>query len=165
MSYTTRIAMALGPSYTGLTLNAQLYDDTDTPVGSAVTTGFYERSGGKGLYVLKITIPDGHVGWLDIYVSGASSNVIASLPINPSELETKALMVEALATDTYAQLAGALSATPTLAEILTWLGMLARNVIIQTDILSTLRNAGDTADVATSDITINSTSVTRGEWT
>lgn len=87
MSYTVCNVLDLGEAYTGATLNAQLYDSSNNTVGSAITTGFYERAGGKGVYAFTLTVPDAHQGWCDIYVNGASSNVLATLPLNPAELE------------------------------------------------------------------------------
>jgi len=87
MSYTVCNVLDLGEAYTGVTLNAQLYDASNSTVGSAITTGFYERAGSKGIYSFTLTVPDGHQGWFDVYVQGASSNVLATLPINPAELE------------------------------------------------------------------------------
>lgn len=87
MSYTVCNVLDLGEAYTGVTLNAQLYDSSNSMVGSAVTTGFYERDGSKGIYTLTLTVPDAHQGWFDVYVDGASSDILATLPINPAELE------------------------------------------------------------------------------
>lgn len=91
MSYTVCNVLDLGEAYTGATLNAQLYDSSNSTVGSAITTGFYERDGGKGIYTFTLAVPDAHQGWCDIYVDGASSNVLATIPINPAELELAAI--------------------------------------------------------------------------
>ncbi len=159
--------MALGPSYTGATLEAQLFDDALATVGSAITTGFSESAGGKGLFKFIVTIPDGHTGWLDVYVSGASSDVIASLPINPIEIEpaaTKTQLVEALATDTYAEVSTVPAATSTLKDKLNWLFALARNPIIQTTSEQTLRNYSDSTDIATAAVSDDGTTFIRDAW-
>ena len=91
MSYTVCNVLDLGEAYTGVTLNAQLYDSSNSTVGSAITTGFYERSGGKGIYTFTMSVPDGHQGWFDVYVNGASSDILATLPINPAEVDLNAL--------------------------------------------------------------------------
>jgi len=87
MSYTACNVFDLGEAYTGVTLNAQLYSSSNSTVGSAITTGFYERAGSKGIYAFTLTVPDAHQGWCDVYVNGASSVILATLPINPAELE------------------------------------------------------------------------------
>ena len=87
MSYTVCNTLDFGPAYTGATLNAQLVDSSRNPVGSAITTGIDENSGGLGLFDFALTVPDGHQGWCHVYVQGASSTILASLPLNPAELE------------------------------------------------------------------------------
>lgn len=87
MSYTVCNVLDLGEVYTGVTLNAQLYSSSNGTVGSAITTGFYERAGAKGIYTFTLAVPDAHQGWCDIYVQDASSTVLATLPLNPAELE------------------------------------------------------------------------------
>lgn len=86
MSYTAMFSFAF-QNLSGATLNAQLYDSSNNTVGSAITTGFYERAGSKGIYTFALSVPDGHQGWCDVYVSGAASTVLATLPLNPAELE------------------------------------------------------------------------------
>lgn len=74
-------------------------------------------------------------------------------------------VVDALATDTYAEHAGVPVATCSLEEKITWLFMLARNKMTQTAATATLRNDADSGDVATSTVSDNGTTATRGEWT
>lgn len=119
MSYTVCNVLDLGEAYTGATLNAQLYDSSNNTVGSAITTGFYERSGGKGIYAFTLTVPDGHQGWCDVYVQGASSTVLATLPLNPAELENadaKTSLVQAK-TDNLPAAPSAVSDIPTTTQI------------------------------------------------
>lgn len=52
----------------------------------------------------------------------------------------------------------------TLRNIVGWLGALGRNKMTQTSSTSTLRNDADSGDVATSTISDNGTTFTRGEW-
>jgi len=49
-------------------------------------------------------------------------------------------------------------------DILQWLGVLARNKMTQTATTQTLRNDGDTANVATSTVSDDGTTFTRAEW-
>jgi hypothetical protein len=87
VAYTICNVYALGPAYTGVSLRAQLYDSANAAVGSAISAGFYERSGGKGIFTHTLSVPDSHVGWADVYVNGAPSVILATIPINPQELE------------------------------------------------------------------------------
>lgn len=119
MSYTVCNVLDLGEAYTDVTLNAQLYSSSNSTVGNAITTGFYERSGSKGIYAFTLTVPDGHQGWCDVYVQGASSTVLATLPINPAELENadaKTSLVKAK-TDNFPSDPAAVSDIPTTTEI------------------------------------------------
>lgn len=50
-------------------------------------------------------------------------------------------------------------------ESLGWIGALARNELLQTATTTTLRNAADTADIATSTVSDDGTTYVRGEWT
>lgn len=50
-------------------------------------------------------------------------------------------------------------------NLVNWLGALSRNKIRETDSLSTLRNDADSADLATSVVSDDSTTFIRGEWT
>lgn len=49
-------------------------------------------------------------------------------------------------------------------EALGWLSALARNKMLQTATTTTLRNDADGADIATSAVSDNGTTYTRGEW-
>ena len=86
MAYTLDLAISLGSSKTGLTLNAQIVDTSGVDVGSAITTGFTEV--GTGTYLLHYTaVPDSHRGGIKFYESGAPGTVLAFGAINPEEAE------------------------------------------------------------------------------
>lgn len=91
MSNTVCNVLDLGELYTGVTLRGQLYDSSDSTVGSEITGAFYERAGNKGLFAYTLVTPDKHQGWCDVYVDGDSGNVIATIPINPAEVDLNAL--------------------------------------------------------------------------
>ena len=55
--------------------------------------------------------------------------------------------------------------TANLKTALSWLLALARNKILQTSTTSTLRNDADSASIATSTVSDDGTTFTRGEWT
>ncbi len=93
MAYTLPIAIELGAAHAGKTLNAQLVDAAGSNVGAAITTGFYEKSG--GIYGLSASVPDGHVGACLIYEEGSPSPVLASCAIS---------LGDALSGDVYARI-------------------------------------------------------------
>jgi hypothetical protein len=70
----------------------------------------------------------------------------------------------ALATTTYAEPSAVPAATASLEEKIAWLFTLARNKVTQTSTTQTLRDDADGADIATSAVTDDGTTLTRGEW-
>jgi hypothetical protein len=85
MSYTFNASLFLGTSQTGLTLNAQLFDDNGANVGSVITTGFIEI--GNGMYMWKATVPDNFSGGSKIFSSSSPSSILAFISINKQEIE------------------------------------------------------------------------------
>jgi len=83
MAYTLTIPVVLSSAYTGLTLRAQLFDDTGASVGGTVTAGFIER-GSSGTYLWTGSIPDNHQGGVD-FSNNADGVLLASTAINPSD--------------------------------------------------------------------------------
>lgn len=70
----------------------------------------------------------------------------------------------ALGTTTYAELSAVPAATSTLADKINWLFALARNKITQTSTTLTLRNDADGADIASSTVSDDGSTATRGEF-
>ena len=93
----------------------------------------------------------------DIAASFAALNDLSAAQVN-------AEVVDALATDTYAEPAGVPAATASLKDKVGWLFTLARNKVTQTEDTTTLRNDADGADIATSAVSDDATTFTRGEW-
>lgn len=73
-------------------------------------------------------------------------------------------VVDALATDTYAEAGSIPAATVSLAAKIGFLYMLARNKMTQTATTTTLRNDADSGNVGTSTVSDDGTTFTRGEW-
>jgi len=96
--------------------------------------------------------------------TGTDGVVVASHTAN-SKSEINAEIVDALATDTYAELGAVPAATSTLADKINWLYVCARNKITQTSTTTTLRNDGDTGSIATSTTSDDGTTTTTAEWT
>lgn len=78
--------------------------------------------------------------------------------------QVNAEVVDALATDTYAEPGSVPAATATLAAKIGWLFALARNKLTQTATTQTLRNDADSGNIATSTHSDDLTTHTRGEW-
>lgn len=79
--YPLTFALSLGLSQTGLTLKARLLDETGTPVGGFITSGFSER--GRGLYLFSYaSIPDDFQGAVEFTDDGAEV-VVAIAEVNP----------------------------------------------------------------------------------
>lgn len=74
-------------------------------------------------------------------------------------------MVDALATDTYAEPASVPAATSSLKDKISWVFTLARNKITETSTTQTLRNDADSSSVATATVADDGTTFTRAEWT
>ena len=95
--------------------------------------------------------------------TGTDGVIVASLGAT-AKSDVKAEVVDALATDTYAESAGVPAATASLSAKIQWLATLARNKITQTATTQTLRNDADSGNIATSTVSDDATTATRGEW-
>ena len=82
----------------------------------------------------------------------------------PTHAEINAEVVDVMEIDTHAQPATVLSATASYQDILTWTGTVHRNKLTQTNTTTSLRNDGDTADIATSAVSDDGTTFTRGKY-
>ncbi len=79
--------------------------------------------------------------------------------------QVNAQVVDALDTDTYAELAGVPAATSTLTDKIGWLFALARNKVKQTATTQTLRNDADGGNIAQATVSNDGTTATRNEFT
>lgn len=79
--------------------------------------------------------------------------------------QVNAEALDVLATDTHIELASVPPATSSIKDKITWLFMLARNKIEQTSTTTTLRADDTTTSVATSTVSDDGTTATRGEMT
>jgi hypothetical protein len=71
-------------------LRARFYDPVGTAVGSEISTGFVERGTSRGIYQFYTTsAPAGHVGCIDFYLTGQASDPLASLSVNPADIEVQ----------------------------------------------------------------------------
>lgn len=78
--------------------------------------------------------------------------------------DVNAEVVDALATDTYAEPSGVPSATASLKDKIGWIQAVSRNKITQTSTTQTLRNDGDGANISQSTVSDDGTTFTRGKF-
>lgn len=81
-----------------------------------------------------------------------------------SAAQVNAEVVDALDTDTYAELGAVPAATSSITDKLNWLFALARNKVTQTTTTQTLRNDADAGNIATAAVSNDGTTATRGEF-
>lgn len=109
-------------------------------------------------------------GRLDLIIDAILTDTGTTLPATLAALndlsaaEVNAEVVDALATDTYAESSGVPAATASLAAKIQWLATLARNKITQTGTTQTLRNDADSGNIATAAVSDDGTTTTRAEW-
>lgn len=100
----------------------------------------------------------------------ASVNSIGANALNAAAIAAdalaaiKALVVEALDTDTYGEPAAVPAATASISDKISWLSALSRNKITQTSGTQVLRNDADDAAIASSSVSDDGTTFTRGEY-
>lgn len=78
--------------------------------------------------------------------------------------DVNAEVVDALATDTYAEPSGVPSATASLKDKIGWIQSVSRNKITQTATTQTLRNDGDSGTISTSTVSDDGTTFTRNKF-
>lgn len=105
----------------------------------------------------------GAVGSVTGNVGGNVTGSIGSLAAQ-AKADVNAEVLDVIAVDTTTQPAAVLSATPTIREILAWLGTLSRNKRTQTSALETLAADNGSTTIATSVKSDDGTTLTRSEW-
>lgn len=78
--------------------------------------------------------------------------------------EVNAEVVDVISTDTHAEPGSVPAATSSLKDKLNWVFMVSRNKVTQTSTTQAIRDDGDTTDVATSTVSDDGTTFTRGEF-
>lgn len=114
MAYTLNFAIVLPSSQTGLTLEAQIVDNSGVNVGAPITTGFTEIGVGNYLWSSANAIPDDQRGGVKFQISPGGA-LKAFAPINPEEAE----LDKKLVSDNIPELAQAApAATPKIIALL-----------------------------------------------
>lgn len=108
--------------------------------------------------------------YLDTEIAAILEDTGTTLPAqiaalnNLSAAQVKTQVVDALATDTYAEPAAVPAATASLKDKIGWLAILARNRMLQTAALQSIRNDANSANVGTAAVSDDGTTAERSEW-
>lgn len=105
----------------------------------------------------------GSVGSVTGNVGGNVTGSVGSLAAQ-AKADVNAEVVDALATDTYAEPGSVPAATSSIEDKIGWLFMLARNARTTTATTDAVRNDANSANVATSTLNDDGTTFTRGEY-
>ncbi len=82
-----------------------------------------------------------------------------------STADVNAQVLDVLNTDTFAEPSAVPAATATLVDKISWIYTVSRNKMTQTSTTTTLRNDADSANIATSTVSDDGTTYTKGEYT
>lgn len=105
----------------------------------------------------------GAVGSVTGNVGGNVVGTIGGLDAT-ARSHVNAEVLDVLVTDTHAEPSGVPAATSSLRDKISWLFTLARNKVTQGSTSQTLRNDGDSADIATRTVSDNGTTYTQNKW-
>lgn len=135
-------------------------DSTAADNLEAAADGTGYNLGGGSVVAASVT---GAVGSVTGNVGGNVTGSIGSLATQ-AKADVNAEVVDTLSTDTYAEPGSVPAATASLAAKLGWLYTLGRNKITQTATTTTVRNDADSGSIATSTVSDDATTFTRGEF-
>jgi uncharacterized protein YjbJ (UPF0337 family) len=105
----------------------------------------------------------GAVGSVTGNVGGNVTGSIGSLATQ-AKADVNAEVVDTLATDTYAEPSSVPSATASIKDKLGWVALVSRNRVTQTSTTQKVRNSGDSADVGSSTLSDDGTTMVRGAY-
>lgn len=171
---TALAADAIGSSELAATATAEISQAVWDALTSALTTA---GSAGKLLVDnLNTTVSsrasqtsvDTVDDFLDTEVAAikAKTDNLPAAPAAVSDIPTAAAIADAVLDDALTEPAATFTwAGATLRTVVAWLGALARNRILQTNTLSTLRNDANSSDLSTSTVSDDGSVFVRGEWT
>jgi hypothetical protein len=135
-----------------------------TTVTTSLTTTFTGNlTGSVGSVTGAVGSVTGAVGSVTGNVSGNVTGSVGSLATQ-AKADVNAEVLDVLATDTFAEVSGVIAATSSIKDKINWLFALARNKITQTSTTTTLRNDADAGNIATSTVSDNGVTLTKGEW-
>jgi len=156
---TKAITMAAAPTFTiAAADNISLFMPTLVPttLGRRINI---TATGNSGINWASVEAPTTTVGLSGTTVGTTTTNtdMLTAAAVN-------AEVVDVISTDTHAESSSVPAATSSLKDAIVWLKTLARNKVTQTSTTQTLRNDGDSGDVATSTVSDSGGTTTRGKW-
>lgn len=110
------------------------------------------------------SVAAGGITAASIATGAIDADALATDAVTEIATAVNAEVVDALATDTYAELGAVPAATSSLKDKITWLFMLARNARLTTATSDVVRNDANNATIGTSTLSDDGTTFTRGEY-
>ena len=101
-------------------------------------------------------------GRLDLLIDSIITDIAGLNDLTAAQVNAE--VVDALATDTYAESSGVPAATASLAAKIQWLATIARNKVTQTATTQVIRNDADSGAIGTSTVSDDGTTFIRGEF-
>lgn len=102
-------------------------------------------------------------GFLRMGVAGVSLTDLGGMS-TAMKAEVNVEVLDVMDTDTHVELAGVPAATSTIFDKVNWMFALSRNKLLQTATVQSLRNDGDSGDIATASVSDAAGTATRGEF-
>lgn len=143
---------------------------TSAAIAAAVldeATSGHTTAGTLGKAIIDILADTGELqgdladgGRLDLLID----SIITAIAALPDAAAINAEVVDALATDTYAEPGSVPAATASLAAKVGFLAALARNKLTQTASTQAIRNDADSGNIATRSVSDDGTTYTQSEW-
>lgn len=173
-NYTGLVAAFATVRITAKTTTASAYVYfTDFYNGTNVLTGLQAWYNGKPTPVMTDLLGDPASVWAiltsTLTTAGTvgklvADNLDAAVSTRATPAQVNAEVVDALNVDTYAEPVTVPAATASLVTKIGWLMALARNKILQTATLQTLRNDGDSGNIGSAVVSDDIVTATRGKW-
>jgi len=130
-----------------------------------LATGTHNPATAAQIAVLSDWIDGGRLDLiLDDILVDTGTTIPATLATLPTNAEVNLEMLDVMTIDTFAEPGSVPAATSTLKDKIGWPFTMTRNKMLQTATTSTLRNDADSGDIATSTVSDDTTTFTRGEW-
>lgn len=150
---------------TVLAIADQVWDETLAGHLAAGSTGDALNAAGAAGDPWSTALPGAYGAGTAGKIVGDNINATIGSRSTVTTAQVNAEVVDALATDTYAEPGSVPAATSSIKDKLNWLFLLARNKRTTTSTADTVRNDADSGTVATSTISDDGTTFSRGEYT
>lgn len=146
--------------------NVEAYASGMTPLQPTVAgrTLDVTATGEAGIDWANVGSPTTSVGLSGTTISTTQAVASVAALGATAKSDVNAEVVDALATDTYAEPSGVPSSTASLKDKIGWIQSVSRNKITQTATTQTLRNDGDSGTISTSTVSDDGTTFTRNKF-